>query len=393
MRIGIVLDNDLDSDHRVLKQIRQLVKNDHQVFVICFDFGNTSQTYSNFTVSRIKIPRSLKNLLVLLNNRTFFYEYLWIQNISRFLLKYKIEALHCHDLYLSKPSKKGIEKSKKTIPLTLDLHENYPYAINTYQWAIRGWRKYVVQPKKWFEKELEYLEYADNIITLSGWFANYLQKKYPSLKSKKFVVHPNLLEYDSFQKNQNNTPETEFQSPLSTLFYFGVIAKRRGIMEVIPWLEEALGRGLKFHLLLAGPTDNADQKELEELLKLPNLKNNFTYIPWIDITNLPYYLNKCDIGLAPFEVNPQHNSGVANKIYQYMYGKLAILATACKAQKELITDTECGYIYEDKESFLDYLRILLTNHESRKHAGANGHKKIIQLSEEKVDEAFLELYK
>ena len=53
---------------------------------------------------------------------------------------------------MSKASKKGIQKSGVTIPLTLDLHENYPAAINSYQWATKGWRQYIVQPKNGSKK-------------------------------------------------------------------------------------------------------------------------------------------------------------------------------------------------------------------------------------------------
>lgn len=394
MRIGIVVDNEFDNDHRVQKQVNQLVKAKHDVFVICFNFGRKYKKYNTFKVTRISINQNLKNGLVLLSTRFSFYEKLWAKNISIFITTNDIEAIHCHDLYLSKACKKGIEISNSpTLKLTLDLHENYPAAINTYNWATKGWRKLIVNPKKWYDLEFEYLNFADAIITLSDWFSSDLTNRFPSLKSKKFVTHPNLLDISSFQKFEKTESKIKYSKKNVTLIYFGVVAQRRGIMQIMPWLEKMLQDGLNFHLLIIGPVDKADSKLFFRLLKSPKLVDNSTHINWADIASLPAYLKEADIGLAPFEVNAQHNSGVANKLYQYMYGAIPILATACKAQKELIQESECGFVYSDFESFKKQLKDLLSNKKLREELGKNGHKKLFQHYKSKADEEFLDIYK
>ena len=393
MKIGIVVDNELDNDHRVLKQINQLVNAKHDVFVICFDFGNNYKKYDTFSVTRISINQNFKNVLVLLSTRFSFYERLWAKNISNFITTNDLEAIHCHDLYLSKASKKGIETSNSTnLKLTLDLHENYPAAINTYNWATKGWRKLIVNPQKWYDLEFEYLNYADTIITLSDWFSSDLISRFPALKEKEFITHPNLLDLPSFKIFEKNKAEIKFSKKNITLIYFGVVAQRRGIMQIMPWLEKMLKDGFLFHLLIIGPVDKADSNHFNSLLKLPELSKNTTYIDWANIASLPAYLKQADIGLAPFEVNAQHNSGVANKLYQYMYGAIPILATACKAQKELIQESECGLIYSDFESFEKQLKNLLNNKELRSKLGKNGCTKLNQLYNSKTDEKFLDVY-
>lgn len=393
MKIGIVVDNEFDSDHRVQKQVAQLVEANHEVFVICFDFGKEYKKYNTFKVTRIAINQTLKNILVLLSTRFFFYEKLWSSNITKFIHTHKLEAIHCHDLYMAKATKKGIQKSAFNLKLTLDLHENYPYAINTYKWATIGWRKIIVNPKKWFRLEFEYLNYADNIITLSNSFSNNLTTRFPALKTKKFVTHPNLFNFSNFKKFENNIPKVKYTSKRVTLLYFGVIAQRRGLLQIMPWLDQLLENGLEFSLLIIGPVDKADSHKFDTLLKLPNLSNHTTYLKWADISTLPYYLNKANVGLAPFEVNPQHDSGVANKLYQYMYGAMPILATACKAQKELIETAECGLIYSDSNSFKTQLKKLVQIEVLRNQLGVNGKNHLTTLYKSNVDKEFLELYK
>jgi len=392
MKIGVIVDNEFDNDHRVQKQIKQLLLAGHSIFVLCLDFGSTYKKYTEITVARIPISQTFKNVLVMLSTRFSFYENLWAQHISKFIKTYQLEALHSHDLYMAKASRDGINNSNPSASLTIDLHENYPAAINSYQWATKGWRQLVVSPKKWFNKELEYLRYSDHIITLSESFKQDLLIRFPELQLKKIEVHPNFPDFKSFKLFENSSVEINFSSTIPTLFYFGVVAKRRGIIDLLPWLEKLLNNGYTFHLLIIGPVDKADKEVFTNYLKLKLLQKNSTYLPWADISLLPAYLKQIDIGLAPFEVNPQHDSGVANKLYQYMYGAIPILATECKAQKELIHNSNCGLTYSNYTTFKIQLKKLLESKEYREQLGSNGKKELLQLYKSEADQKFLKLY-
>jgi glycosyltransferase involved in cell wall biosynthesis len=393
MNIGVILDNEFDHDHRVQKEIRLIQADGHAIFVLCFDFGKTYKTYNVINVSRIRIPKKLKDLLVLLSTNFGFYEFLWSKNIAAFIKQNNLDAVHAHDLYLAKAARKGIERAKLSIPLTLDLHENYPAAINSYQWAIKGWRKYIVQPQKWYKKEGEYLKYADKLIVLSNYFKHNLMERFPFLETTSIYVHPNMPDFESFQSFEKNEFTIDFEIPDPTLFYFGVVAKRRGIIDILPWMSELLKQGKQFHILIIGPIDKADKNLFYSYINQPILKNNLTYIPWSDVKYLPAYLKKITIGLAPFLVNAQHDSGVANKLFQYMYGEIPILATKCRAQQDLIETAKCGLLYDSFEDFCEHLTQLLKNETLRKSLGANGKKKLLQLYEEKADYRFLEIYR
>ncbi|MGV8815025.1 MAG: glycosyltransferase family 4 protein [Gelidibacter sp.] len=392
MNIGVVVDNEFDHDHRVQKEIRLLQEDGHTIFVLCFDFKKTYKTYSDLKVKRVTIHRKFRDLFVLLSTNFGFYERLWQKHITEFITENKLDALHVHDLYLAKAAKKGIQKSERNIPLTLDLHENYPAAINSYQWAIKGWRKHVVQPEKWYKKEGEYLNYADDLVVLSNSFKQDLMERFPFLKSDAIYVHPNMPDFDSFQAFEKNEFSVNFESEQPTLFYFGVVAKRRGIIDLLPWIIQLLENGNKFHTLIIGPIDKADKNQFYTSINHPLLKQHLTYIPWADVKYLPAYLKKITIGLAPFEVNAQHDSGVANKLFQYMYGEIPILATKCKAQQELIETSACGLLYDTQEEFNTALKRLIENESLRQTLGANGKIKLLELYRNKADRAFLEIY-
>ena len=64
MKIGVVVDNELNDDKRVLMEIDILKESGHQVFVICFGFGNKEyRSPGDFSVSRIRISKKIKNIL------------------------------------------------------------------------------------------------------------------------------------------------------------------------------------------------------------------------------------------------------------------------------------------------------------------------------------------
>ncbi|WP_010521611.1 glycosyltransferase [Aquimarina agarivorans] len=391
LKIGVVVDNEFDHDHRVQKEIQLLLNQGHQICVLCFDFGDNYRHYSNFTVVRVKIPKKIKDLLVLLSTNFNFYEQFWVKSIAKFITNFELNAIHTHDLYMSKATHLGIKKSNKKIPLILDLHENYPAAINSYQWATKGWRKYIVQPKKWYIKEASYLKYADYLIVLSNSFKQNLISRYSFLATDAIFVNPNMPNLNSFKHFETQNLHVDYTSSLPTLFYFGVVAKRRGILSILPWMASLLKEGLRFNLLIIGPVDKADKNEFTTLINSKDLKNNITYLPWADVKYLPAYLKKTQIGLAPFEVNAQHDSGVANKLFQYMYGEIPILATPCKAQKELIETNKCGLIYKDYKSFRRNLMLLLDKAYAHE-LGTNGKKELQNLYKNKEDQQFLKAY-
>jgi glycosyltransferase involved in cell wall biosynthesis len=102
------------------------------------------------------------------------------------------------------------------------------------------------------------------------------------------------------------------------------------------------------------------------------------YIPWINSTDFPGYLAICDICLAPFHRNPQHESGVANKIYDYMLGSKPVIVSDCKPQQHLIEKYSCGLSFSNSEEFRMAIIRLLNDEPLRKEMGLNGKNAILE---------------
>jgi len=378
MNIGVVVDNELNDDKRVLREISILQEKGYKIHALCFGFdGKQYPEIEGVNVTRIRISRKLKNTLFFFQNTIPLYEWFWISEIKKFILLNGIGLIHAHDLYMSKAAYTGIKKSRRDIPLILDLHENYPYAVQTYNWTKGILRSLISKPGRWSRLEKEYLGYADRVIVLSPEFGEELVSRYDFITPSRVYSFPNVPDLKQSENFVTDRSRLKFEKKGPVIFYFGVVAERRGIFEALEAFAEIIKEGINPQFLIIGPIDKKDKERFLSYLNTPHLSDLIIYIPWIDLEELNLYLDLSDICLAPFLKNPQHESGVANKIYDYMLGSRAIVASDCKPQKNLIEQYSCGLVYRNREELKHCLMALLENKELRKTMGENGYKAVI----------------
>ncbi|RLD89415.1 MAG: glycosyl transferase family 1 [Bacteroidetes bacterium] len=393
MKIGVIVDNEFNNDIRVRKEVDIIKSAGYKVYVLCFGFNK--QQYpeiKNIKIKRIRIKRKVKDILFFFFNRIPYYEYMWKHSIKRFINEYSIDIIHTHDLYMSKAAFQGSMLSNKNCPVILDLHENYPVAVKGYNWTNGYIRHYISLPEKWEIKEKEYLGYASRIIVLSDAYKNKLLEKYSFLNESDIISFPNVIDFKRFEKYQINHQIKRKKN--ITLFYFGGIAERRGIFDAIDAFREVRKRGYNINFLIIGPVDKSDKNRFYSAINENDVKNHIEYIPWIQVSELLSYLNISDISLAPFYKNPQHESGVANKIYQYMFGKKPIIASDCLPQKQLINSANCGLIYKTQEGFIKHIIYLIENPNIMKKMGNNGYVELYkQFNNTAFTNKLIDLYK
>ena len=394
MRIGVIVDNDLNDDKRVLREIEILKGSGYEVFALCFGFrGKTYKKIEGADITRIKISKRVKDFLFFFLNTLPAYEWLWSSRIRNFIVTNKIDSLHVHDLYMAEASRSGIQKSGKDIPMVLDLHENYSYAVTSYNWTKGFLRNLIAQPRKWQAKEERLLSYPKRIIVLSDEFRDHLLNRFDFLSAGSFCTFPNVPDLKQMQKFKADREIIPLSKKAPVLLYFGVVAERRGIFNAINAFKEVISNGYDADLLIIGPVDRKDRKRFFSQIGMPDLKQKVRYIPWIDISELPAYLDFSDICLAPFFRNPQHDSGVANKIFDYMSGKKPIIASDCLPQQKLIEKYDCGIIYRDLKEFSDSIVRLLNDKDLRTKMGINGYNAIItEFNLEKKKDDLINLY-
>lgn len=379
MHIGMVVDNDFAGDSRVLNEAKALAFCGHKVKVLCFSFGRTPgyEIQQGIEVYRISINRKIKNILFAFTGFLPLYHYFWYRRIVRFARKHNLNAIHAHDLYMARSA--GKAAARLGIPMVLDLHENYPEAILNYRWATTFPGELIAHPRKWKKLEKKYLSKASIIITLSDSFADEIHRRYPSVERNRFMVYPNVPDVDemlSYRIKNVSLPEDD----RFFLFYFGVISQRRGIYTCL----EALGILIRDHcnitLVLAGPVDAHEKQDFYRSINSGNIKDNVIHIPWINISLLPSYLSAIDVCLSPILKNAQHESGVANKVFQYMLFEKPVVASNCIPQEEVISEGNCGLIFQSNNSadLAEKIMELYSDGDMCKDMGQRGKKLVLE---------------
>lgn len=387
MRIGIVVDNEFDHDVRVRSQHKLLKESFNEVFVLCFDHG-TEGLMKEDSIFRVKMSRKRKNMLYGVQNTYDGYGMLWKRAIRMFVSQLQLDVVHVHDLYMGLPAKlalKGLD-----CKLILDLHENYPETVASQTWAIKGWKKFLAKPGKWKQKEKKYLLGADKIVVLSDHFKGELTERYP-IEDERFVVFPNVPTLEQYDQVEHSMPD----GPL-TLAYYGGIGVRRGVFEVM----EALindPRLTEVRLKLIGPVDGNDRTRFDHLLA--QLGKRCEHVLWIDNRELGNAIRDAHVCLSPIYKNKQHESGVANKVFQYMMFGKPLIVSNCAPQQKVVEDAQCGWVFEDRneESLIAVIHnVAQLSNVDLSAVGKRGHKAVMDhynmnFYGSRLTEAYLEL--
>jgi glycosyltransferase involved in cell wall biosynthesis len=374
MSIGVVVDNGFVDDVRVMNQTDYLAKQGFKIYVFCYKPVNTNyKLHENIQMVYIPSSSFFRKKIKALFNLIPLFEWWWMIQLRKAIKNRSISKLHVHDLYMAKIARKAI--SDLDIEMILDLHENYPIAIESYKWANKGINKYLARPWMWKKKEGEYLAYTDKLIVLSEFFKNQLLNRFDFLHKDRIAAIPNVPNLER-ELSASDPLQTEKYKHVFTISYFGVISKRRGIPFVLESLEKLIKQEPEFQIkfLLIGPIDGEEQASIQKQIHRPKIAEKVQYIPWIRLDELGNYLKDVDLCISPLEKNAQHESGVANKIYQYMRFSKSLLVSDCTPQKMLVESSDCGWshIWNDQQDFVDKLIEIASNPDLLQIKGANG---------------------
>lgn len=380
MKAGFILDGNFARDPRVSNEARILADNGHIVFVLNRveeGRGFQSEPGINIISRGFMVPKKLAGWIFAFENFIPVYDLLWALRIRKFISENGIEVVHAHDLYMARPAHMAVKGTG--IPLIIDLHENYPAAVKEYRWANRFPARIFVRPGRWLKKERKYLSFADRIIVLSPVFRDRLISKYPEIRPEKFVIYPNVPEVDKLL-SYGIKDYVFAQKGERVIFYFGVISRRRGIQTAIDALESVLKKDKAVRLLLIGPVDKAEKNDFMKLFNKDDLIGHITHYPWKDISEFPSFVNSSAICISPLLKNDQHESGIANKVYQYMLFGKPVLVSDCAPQVELVMKTGCGIVFRsgDATDMSGKILDMLSDPSGCRMMGENGRQAVLK---------------
>lgn len=370
MKIGMILDAPFPPDPRVENEAVSLVNNGHEVFLFCLKYGNekTSEIVNGIQVKRYN-SNKLEYKLSALAYTIPLYSFLMKKKISKFIKETNIEALHIHDIRIAEAVYNANKKSN--LPTVLDLHDNMPEVMKLYPHLQKFPGKYIISPKKWKQKEEQFIKKADKVISVSPEFLETLATRLPSEKEK-LVLVPNTIRKSFFEEYTVEESIIEKYKNNFVILYLGDTHLRRGLQTAIDSLIKLKNKIPEVKLVIVGKntTDTILKKQVKDL----QLEEFVDFEGWQNVSLFQSYILASEVCISPLHRNLQHDVAYANKIFQYMSFAKPLLVSDAIAQKKLIEKVGSGLVHTEKdvEDFSNKVLALYKSKPLRIELGNNG---------------------
>ena len=391
MRIGMILDAPFPPDPRVENEAVSLVENGHEVFLFCLKYANEK---ASEIINGIQVKRYTSNIseykLSALAHTIPLYSYLMQKKIAKFIKDTKVQALHIHDMRIAGAVYKV--NRNYNLSVVLDLHDNMPEVMKLYPHLQKFPGKYLISPKKWKQKEEDFIKLADKVIAVSPEFIKTLEIRLPSEKDK-FVLVPNTIRRTFFEDYKVNETIIKKYKNNFVLLYLGDTHVRRGIQTAIAALSKLKDTIPEVKLVIVGK--NTTDTILKQQVKDLQLEQFVDFEGWQNVALFQSYILASEICISPLHRNLQHDVAYANKIFQYMSLAKPLLVSDAIAQRKLVEKVACGLVHKERDSE-DFSKKVLALYKSkplRIELGESG-KKFVQneFSWEQTSKKLINLY-
>ena len=391
MKIGMILDAPFPPDPRVENEAVSLVENGHEVFLFCLKYADEK---SSDIINGIQVKRYSSNTfeykLSALAYTIPLYSVIMQKKIAKFIGETNIEALHIHDMRIAGAVYKV--NVNFNLPVVLDLHDNIPEVMKLYPHLQKFPGKHLISPKKWKQKEEEFIKKANKVIAVSPEFIETLAVRLP-LEKDKLVLVPNTIRKTFFEYYKVNETIIKKYKSNFVILYLGDTHLRRGIQTAIAALLTLKDTIPEIKLVIVGKntTDIILRKQVSNL----QLEQFVDFEGWQNVSLFQSYILASEICISPLHRNLQHDVAYANKIFQYMSLAKPLLVSDAIAQKKLVEKVACGLVHKERDSkdFSNKVLALYKSKPLRMELGESGRKFIQnEFSWEQTSKNLINLY-
>jgi len=317
MKVLMVLNQEFPPVNRVEKEALSLMEHGIEVILLSLRHSKklaSFEEYKGIKIHRVTIDKKVFDKLYASYLMIPFYKWFMNRGIRRCVKKYKIDALHIHNLPLADVGVKL--KNKYHLKLVCDQHEYYSnWIVRTahYNTAVG---KIVKRFSNWKKYEQKYLPLADLVISIEEPLRRvYIEEV--GVDPDRVIGIPNTPRESIFNDQNINHDIVNRYKDKFVLFYAGGITVLKGINTVIKAMPRLAKEIPNIQLVLGGkiskytnPLDEADEIGVNHLVE---------FVGWIPIEVIPSYIYGSDICFhVPPVYNEEVNRTIQTKIYQYI---------------------------------------------------------------------------
>lgn len=369
----MLLDKPFPPDPRVGNEARSLVSAGHHVRLLCVRFDRaTPETavWEGVEVERVLIDRGFYRRMGALALLLPAYFSFFRRALARFLDANPADVLHVHDLPLL--SVGLAETQSRDMRLVADLHENYPAAIATYDYATRLPGRLLISPPRWRSYERRFLPKADRVIVVVDEAMERLRPL--GIPVENIAVLPNTVHVDEFERFPRDAELERRLGGDFTVSYLGGFDRHRGLDTVVDAARRIDDPDVRW--VLVG--DGATRKTLEARVRTLGLADRISFEGWQPFERFPSYVAASKVCLIPHLRSEHTDTTIPHKLFHYMLLERPVVASDCRPLERILRASDAGLVYPsgDAASLAECVR-RLRDPELAARLGRNGRQAVL----------------
>lgn len=348
--IVMVLGQSFPPDIRVEKELSSLIDHDYSVSILC-TYSNELPTVDAFKTAAIYryIPtHPLRKLHSKLQMRYNFVHPYFLAGLKRLYQEHPFDAIHVHDLPLAKTALHFKTRFQPSVKVVLDLHENYPEAIQVWNTWNKGLKstinKYFFNNyKRWLNYEKLMIQQSDHVIAVVKEMRDRMVDRHGVSGSAISVVsNTEPCTFNTIPISANIVQQYKNDFIIS---YIGGFGPHRGIDTAILGMQH-LKEYPHIKLLLVGKGAPEVEDMLRFLINKHALSDQIIMMGWQPFDKVASFIEASNICLIPHHDNPHTSNTIPHKLFQYMSKGKPTLVSTCAPLKRIVEETNSGMVFE-----------------------------------------------
>lgn len=364
----MLLQSPFPPDIRVEREINSLFENGFKIGILCNQYiKNNSPKFPNCEIFRINALFS-NTILNKILNFPLFINPRFVIKIFQIYWKFKPDFIHAHDLPMV-PLALLIKKFFKK-PVVFDVHESYPEALIFFK--KKGFVNFLFKNPKLAKILEKYcLKKSDILIVVVEEHKQKLIDQ--NVSENKIFVVSNTVDLKTFCIQNPKTSIKEKYYDKFIFLYTGIVSNERGLevpIKAIPIIKKVLHNVL-FMIVGEGPAKN----DLIKFVNILNINDNVEFFSWPGHSKIADYMYSANVCIIPQPSNDFINSGVPNKLFEYMSQGKTVLVSDAKPMSRIILETNSGKVFKSNDEY-DFAKKLIEISNKNFDYGKNGRKAV-----------------
>jgi glycosyltransferase involved in cell wall biosynthesis len=286
---------------------------------------------------------------------------LW--RLYRLAVQEDADIYHFHDPELMIVGLLLKRRGKKVI---WDAHEHYPNSILD--------KYYLARPLRWFLSKLfdlwerAVVRFFDYVIYTTP----FVGQRYQTMKVRSGPVenYPIAKPAQTFSRD-----------PQPRILYLGVMARIRGLVEVIEAFALVAQKHPDWELCLVGLCRPASfEQELRDLARKLGVEARVKFVAWVPYEEKERLSAQASMGVITYLPYPNNTSCLPNKLFDYMLMGLPVVASHFPLYREVVETHRCGLTVDPArpQEIAHALAYLIEHPQEAKQMGEDGRRAVLE---------------